>query len=123
MPTSSSRTMIGRYSSRSSTESKTRLRQVLAYLNEIIDTVRTGRQQGKTIADLQETITPDRLRTIANTDYGTFVEASLAKHTLIAPGSPARDGIGNSVRTNIANIYNALGSTAPKAARNLFSPS
>lgn len=94
-------------------ESKGRLNQVLAYLNEIIETVQVGRAKGQTIVELQREISADRLRTIAGTDYGAFVEGSIARHMLIAPGASPRDTMENSIRTNIANIYSALDSQSP----------
>jgi cyclase len=97
-------------------ESKARLAQVLAYLEEIIATVRAQREQGKTIAQLQKAITAERLHTITETGYGAFVESSIARHMLIAPEARARDTMDNSIRTNIANIYNALGALPPKAS-------
>jgi cyclase len=96
-------------------DSKRRLGQVISYIDEIIETVSKGRQEGKSKGELQKSITLDRLRTISQSDYGAFVEASLAKHTLIAPGAHARDSMENSLRTNIANIFDAFDSSAPKA--------
>jgi hypothetical protein len=90
-------------------ESKKRLHQERGYIEEIIAAVRAGKSRGRTVKELQQEIQPERIHAIGGSDYGPFVDDSVRRHMLIAPGAQARDNIANSVRTNIKNIYEALG--------------
>ena len=89
-------------------EGRKRLHQVRGYIDEVIEAVRAGKEQGRGVVELQQTITAATLHAISDGEYGAFVESSVAKHMLMAPGVRPRDTMANSIRTNVSNIYRAL---------------
>jgi cyclase len=87
---------------------RARLYQVGNYLEELTDRVNRGKSRNKTLQQIQDEITPASLRSLSDGGYGDFISASARKYTVQITGSPQADPLSASVRSNVADIYNAL---------------
>jgi hypothetical protein len=78
------------------------------YIEELTEKVEAGKKAGKSIADLQKTITMATLRSMQSNAYGRYVIDNEYKYfPSFGPAVPLQDG----VNTNIAEVYNALEKT------------
>jgi len=91
-------------------DSKERLGQFAGYIEELTERVETGKRSGQTLEQIQASITPASLKSLAG-GYGEFVGDQIVhsdgQQTLAKPA----DVIADAVRGNIADIYGALDRT------------
>ncbi len=87
---------------------RTRLYQVCNYLDELTDTVTKGKRSNKTLAQIQQATTPDKLKSLADGGYGKFIQDSLIRYQAAIPGEDSSTVLSSAVQTNIAEIYAAL---------------
>jgi len=85
-----------------------RLHQTAAYIDEITESVSRRRQSGGNLGELQRTLTPATLRTLADSDYGRFVQESLRRYLSVAPGEDPAAEVAKEVRVNVADIWKRL---------------
>jgi glyoxylase-like metal-dependent hydrolase (beta-lactamase superfamily II) len=75
------------------------------YIGELTEKVETGKKAGKSIAELQKTITVASLKSLQSNGYVTFLESNLYKYEPhFGPAAPLQNG----VNTNIVDVYNNL---------------
>jgi cyclase len=74
------------------------------YITELTEKVETGKKAGKTIADLQQTITVASLKSLQSDGYLKY----LSDNAYEGPGFGRPAPLQDSVNTNIADIYNNL---------------
>ncbi len=87
-------------------QGKQRLSQEVNYLEELTALVEDQKKTGKTLEQVQQLVTPDKLKSLADGGYGEFLLGGLRQYTVADPASP--DSIAGSVRTNVAEVYQAL---------------
>ncbi|HEY7303481.1 MAG TPA: MBL fold metallo-hydrolase [Bryobacteraceae bacterium] len=78
------------------------------YIEELTSKVAAGKDAGKSVADLQKTITMASLKSLQSNGYANYVTANYS--SLLPEFEPAA-GLENSVKTNIAEIYKNLDRT------------
>jgi glyoxylase-like metal-dependent hydrolase (beta-lactamase superfamily II) len=83
---------------------RVRLRHMRDYLEELSGRVAEGKGAGKSVAELQRTITGASLRSLQTDGYEGLVRDASRRFTRI-PGEPP---IADSIRTNVAEVYAAL---------------
>ncbi len=89
------------------------LYQMRNYIEELNDAVVRGRGAGKSLAELQAEIRPERLKSLADGGYGEFVGQSILRYRMIAPPQPAVAAVlTEAVESNVAQIYAALENAA-----------
>ncbi len=82
-----------------------RMTDMRNYIEELTEKVEAGKKAGKSIADLQNTITLASLRSMQSNAYGKYVSDNEYKYfPSFGPATPLQDG----VNTNIAEVYNRL---------------
>jgi hypothetical protein len=85
-----------------------RMTDMRNYIEELTEKVEAGKKAGKSIADLQKTITLASLRSMQSNAYGKYVSDNEYKYfPSFGPATPLQDG----VNTNIAEVYNTLEKT------------
>lgn len=85
-----------------------RLPQVAAYIEELTEAVSQGKHKGRTVAQLQETITPATLKSLASGGYGEYVAAETVKYYFDAAlGTPA-EALAGGIKENVASTFKAL---------------
>jgi glyoxylase-like metal-dependent hydrolase (beta-lactamase superfamily II) len=86
-----------------------RLNQVSNYIAEITEAVTRGRGQGKTQSELEATITPQTLRSLSDGGFGQASAEAVLKYRRFAPPRPsAAQVVADSVRTNVAQVFQAF---------------
>ncbi|MDX1981223.1 MAG: MBL fold metallo-hydrolase [Bryobacteraceae bacterium] len=90
-------------------ESKDRIEDMRAMLEEMNEAVMRGRQQGRTLAELQRAVTPGTLKTLAPDGYGAYIAAMTAKYRWMPPGADPWDHMADAVRSCVAAIYQKAG--------------
>ena len=85
-----------------------RLYQMAAYIEELTDAVVKGKQAGRTVAELKQTITPATLKSLERRGYGRFLLDSVAKYRLQVPGMSQAASVASGVGTNIEHTFAAL---------------
>ncbi|MGA2327145.1 MAG: hypothetical protein ABSH05_12760 [Bryobacteraceae bacterium] len=79
-----------------------------AYIEELVAAVEAGKREGRSIEELQRTVTTATLKSLGRDGYGEFVSASLMRYT---PGPPDRtlaEILASGVKENVASTYRAL---------------
>jgi hypothetical protein len=75
------------------------------YIEEVTARVEEGKRAGKSVAELQKTITVASLKALQANGYAKFLADNLYKYfPNFGPAAPLQDG----VNTNIEHIYKAL---------------
>jgi hypothetical protein len=75
----------------------------------VTEAVRRGKQSGASLDELERTITPRTLPTISPaSEYGKFVESSLANYSPLAPGETGAGELANEVKGNVDALYRKL---------------
>jgi glyoxylase-like metal-dependent hydrolase (beta-lactamase superfamily II) len=87
---------------------RTRLYQMGNYLTELTDLVTKGKGKQKTLAQIQQSVTPDKLKSLVDGGYGKFMQDSLIRYQVQIPGEDNSTVLASAVQTNIAEIYAAL---------------
>jgi cyclase len=85
-----------------------RIYQMAGYIEELTELVGRGRRSGRTVEQLQQSITPASLVSLSRGDYGKFLGWSISKYALQPPGAEEEKILANAVSGNIAHIYSAL---------------
>lgn len=75
------------------------------YIEELTAKVVDGKKSGKTIADLQKTITLSSLRSLQTDNYAALIQDTLAKFTPVFGGKPSLE---SGIKSNIQDTYNTL---------------
>jgi glyoxylase-like metal-dependent hydrolase (beta-lactamase superfamily II) len=86
-----------------------RLPQMAAYISELVEAVAKGKQAGRTVQQLQETITPATLKSLGSGGYGRYVGATLVKYYPEATQRTPAEALASGVRGNVASVFNTLG--------------
>lgn len=85
-----------------------RMTDMRNYIEELTEKVEAGKKAGKSIADLQNTITLASLKSMQSNGYGKYMSDNEYKYfPSFGPPMPLQDG----VNTNIAEVYNNLDKT------------
>jgi len=79
-----------------------RLNQMSGYIAELTEAIAVEKSKGRTLQDVQSMIVPGSLRSLDN-DYKNFLLSQI-EHSTTTP----EDLFANSVRTNIAEVYERL---------------
>ena len=82
-----------------------RMGQFRNYIEDLTARVEQGRKAGKTIAELQKTLTPASLSTLQDHGFGSFVVDNMAKYSIYLGQNTALE---ERLSGNIAAIYNNL---------------
>jgi cyclase len=82
-----------------------RMTQLRNYLEELTEKVEGGKKAGKTLPELQKTITLASLRAFQANGYGDFVTDNMKKYTVYLGN---RTAVEDRFNTNIESIYNNL---------------
>jgi len=86
--------------------SRERMGQFAGYIRELTEAVDAGKRQGRTIEQLQASITPATLKSL-NGGYGEFVGGQITKSGGPMSGTPA-EALAGGLKSNIADTYKAL---------------
>lgn len=78
------------------------------YIEELTEKVAAGKGQGKSLAELQNTITVASLKSLHANGYTAYLSTNYAKFT---PEYDPREGLQNSMKTNVAEVYKNLDRT------------
>src|SRR5262245_42262779 len=85
--------------------SRDRMMNMRNYIDELTAQVEEGKKAGKSVAELQKTITVASLKSLQSNGYAKFVADNLYRFfPNFGPAAPLQNG----VNTNIAEIYNNL---------------
>ncbi len=90
-------------------QGRRRLSQLSGYIEEITESVTQGHAAGRSLADLEESITPATLRSIGESDYAGFLASTIAKYRFLAPGVSGADAMTAAVKRNVGDVYKTLG--------------
>ena len=82
-----------------------RMGQFRNYIEDLTARVEQGRKAGKSIAELQKTLTPASLSTLQDHGFGSFVVDNMAKYSIYLGQNTALE---ERLSGNIAAIYNNL---------------
>ncbi|MEO8128073.1 MAG: MBL fold metallo-hydrolase, partial [Bryobacteraceae bacterium] len=85
-----------------------RLYQMGNYITELTDLVLKDKRNNKTLPQIQGTITPDKLKSLADDGYGKFMLDSVMRYRVPTPGVDSSTLLASGLRTNIAEIFAAL---------------
>ena len=77
-----------------------------SYIEELTERVATGKEQGKSVGELQRTITAVSLRSLAADGYGDFLSANTKKYR---PNFGEPPALQESINLNIEHAYQRLG--------------
>ena len=86
-------------------DSKLRLYQMAAYIEDLSEEVTKLKRQGRAVADVKKLIDPGKLKSLSRDGYGEFLMDSLTKYRLIKPGTPRATILSEAVAGNIDHIY------------------
>ncbi len=82
-----------------------RMMQLRNYIEEVTARVEEGKKAGKSVAEVQKSITVASLRSLAADGYSKYLEGNLYKYfPNFGPGAPLQAG----VSTNVEHIYKRL---------------
>jgi glyoxylase-like metal-dependent hydrolase (beta-lactamase superfamily II) len=87
---------------------RARLYQVGNYITELTDLIAKDKAKHRTLAQIQQSITPDKLKSLADGGYGKYIQDSLIRFQVPIPGEDSSTVLSSAVQTNIAEIYAAL---------------
>jgi glyoxylase-like metal-dependent hydrolase (beta-lactamase superfamily II) len=85
-----------------------RMGQMTAYIEELVAAVEAGKREGRTIEELQRTLTPAALKSLQRDGYGEFVAATLVRYSSEFPHKSAAEVLASGVKENVASTYRAL---------------
>jgi glyoxylase-like metal-dependent hydrolase (beta-lactamase superfamily II) len=85
-----------------------RLYQMGNYITELTDLVSRNKKGHKTLEQIQQLVTPDKLKSLADDGYGKFMQDSRIRYQVAIPGEDTSTLLASAVRTNIAEIFAAL---------------
>jgi cyclase len=85
-----------------------RLYQMGNYITELTDLVSRNKKSHKTLEQIQQLVTPDKLKSLADDGYGKFMQESRIRYQVAIPGEDTSTLLASAVRTNIAEIFAAL---------------
>ena len=89
-------------------QNRDRMTNMRNYIEELTGRVEAGKKAGKSIADLQKTITVASLKSMQSNGYSKYVSDNQYKYfPNFGPAAPLQDG----VNTNIVEVYNNLEKT------------
>lgn len=86
---------------------KERVAQKAAYIEELTGMVRAAKTKGQTVAQIQNAIAPQNLKSLQG-GYGKFLGESLGRYMLQAPGTSAESIVDGALRGNIEHVYQRL---------------
>ena len=85
-----------------------RLYQMGNYITELTDLVSKNKKNHKTLAQIQQAVTPDKLKSLADDGYGKFMQESLIRYQVPIPGDDNSIVLSSAVETNIAEVFAVL---------------
>lgn len=85
--------------------SRDRLAQLRAYFEELIETVARAKQEGRTLEQLQQAITPASLKTLAQGGFGEYLVNEVKQHDFRLHLSTPAEVLVRGVRDNVASVY------------------
>jgi glyoxylase-like metal-dependent hydrolase (beta-lactamase superfamily II) len=87
--------------------------QMANYIEELTEEVAKGRRNGKPLAALEREITPEKLKSLADGNYGPATAESVWNLRMLPPPKPSPATIlAEAVKTNIGHIHARLERTA-----------
>ncbi len=87
---------------------KARMRQMRAFIEEATALIVRGKAEGRTVEELQKTITPATLSSISDGGYGEFVASSLFATGAVGPADTRAGLLADGVRSYIQHTWRAL---------------
>ncbi len=88
--------------------SRDRLYQMANYIEELTEAVARGKRDGRTLEQLQKSIPPASLKTLADGGYGSLAARNILKYRSLPPGLGEAEVLADAVGSNIAQIFAAL---------------
>lgn len=85
-----------------------RMNQFRNYIEELTERVATGKKAGKSLADLQKTITPATLKTLQSNGYGSYVAGNMEKFSVYLGSKTALE---DRLAANVDAVYKNLDRT------------
>jgi hypothetical protein len=83
------------------------------YIEELTEAVVRAKRAGKSQQQVEAEVTPDKLRTLADGDYGRNTAEAIRKLRQLPPPLPSVEKVlADSVRTNAGHIFAALDRSA-----------
>jgi cyclase len=85
-----------------------RLDQLRGYLEELVEAVSRGKQEGRSLEQMQQAITPASLKAIERGGYGDYVVGEIKRHDFrVSLASPV-EVLARGVRDNVASVFRTL---------------
>ncbi len=85
-----------------------RLHQMAAYIEELTAAVEDGKRKGRTVEELERSITPATLKSLQNGGYGEFVAAALKRGDAESAMKTPAEIVAEGVKSNVAATYKSL---------------
>jgi len=85
-----------------------RLYQMGNYITELTDLISKDKKKQSTLAQIQQNILPDKLKSLADDGYGKFMLDSVIRYRVPTPGVDSSTLLSSGLKTNIAEIFAAL---------------
>ena len=82
-----------------------RLDQLRAYLEELIERVGRGREQGVPLERVQQTITPESLKTLTQGGYGDYLASQIKLHDFRVQLNTPAEIVARNVRDNVTAVF------------------
>ena len=91
-------------------QGKTILYQMARYIEELTIVVERARVRGRTVEQTKAEVTVASLKSLADGSYGEKVGRTILAYRMIAPPRPTMEQVlADAVRTNVEQVYQALG--------------
>jgi glyoxylase-like metal-dependent hydrolase (beta-lactamase superfamily II) len=82
-----------------------RLYQKANYLEELAMVVQNGRRARKTVEQIQAEVTVDKMKTLADGNYGEYITESLWKYMTQPPGTDRSMLLAGALKSNLRDVY------------------
>lgn len=89
-------------------DSKLRLHQMAAYIEDLTEEVTKLKRQGRAVADVKKVIEPGKLKSLSRDGYGDFLMDSIGKYRLVKPGTVRATILSDAVASNIEHVYDTI---------------
>jgi cyclase len=88
-------------------QTRERLPQMAAYIEELTEAVVKGKEQGRTVEQLQQSITPTSLKSLAG-GYGEAAATEITKYYFDSLLMSPAEALAGAVKENVASTFKAL---------------
>ena len=89
-------------------DSKLRLYQMAAYIEDLTEEVAKLKRQGRAVADVKKILDPGKLKSLSRDGYGDFLMDSIGKYRLIKPGTARAQILSEALASNIEHVYDTI---------------